>query len=44
MVLISYLIVSIEWVSYSQKKCGYCKMTLEGSSQKITLAWIGQRN
>jgi hypothetical protein len=27
MVLISHLIVPIEWVPYPQKECGYCRMT-----------------
>ena len=27
MVLKSHLMVSIEWVLYLQKECGYCKMT-----------------
>jgi hypothetical protein len=27
MVLISHLMVSIEWVSYPQKEYGYCRMT-----------------
>jgi hypothetical protein len=27
MVLISHLMVAIEWVPYSQKECGYCRMT-----------------
>ena len=27
MVLISHLMVLIEWVPYPQKECGYCRMT-----------------
>ena len=26
MVLISYLMIPIEWVPYPQKECGYCRM------------------
>jgi hypothetical protein len=29
MVLISHLMVAIEWVPYPQKECGYCRMTLK---------------
>ena len=33
----SYLMISIEWVPYLQKECGYCKITPDVHHQ---LEWL----